>query len=192
MFRRLTTAQQRKEDLAEASLRRLRNKSVGELEFRAEFNEIRQLTREQLEQNNKALFLEMWQGTNLRRTLLSIAVGCFPSANGYFLISPWPWQRLTTYRSSWVNKYTTYFLQVAGIKEPFSYSVLVTCTGLIGVLVSLFFVRRIDQRTVMLVGTTACAICQLVPAIAWSKSPGNEGDRKGCNRAVHFFLRELW
>jgi hypothetical protein len=73
---------QRKEDAAERSLRRLRNANIDELEFQAEFNEIRQSTREQLEQNKKALFLEMWRGTNLRRTLLSIAVVCFHSANG--------------------------------------------------------------------------------------------------------------
>ncbi|KAK5257051.1 hypothetical protein LTR40_009824, partial [Exophiala xenobiotica] len=132
------------------------------LEFQAEFNEIRQSTREQLEQNKKALFLEMWRGTNLRRTLLSIAVVCFHSANG----------------SSWTNIYTTYFLEIAGVKQPFAYSILVTCTGLIGVLVSFFFVRLIDRRTVLLVGISACAICQLVPAVAWTKDPGTESTGK--------------
>ena len=63
--------------------------------------------------------------------------------------------------SSWVNIYTTYFLQIAGVKQPFSYSVLVTCTGLIGVLVSFFFVRLIDRRTVMLVGIWLC-VCMSV------------------------------
>jgi len=74
---------QRRENDAEASLRKLRNSNIDELEFQAEFNEIRQSTREQLEQNKKFLFLEMWRGTNLRRTLLSIAVVCFHAANGY-------------------------------------------------------------------------------------------------------------
>lgn len=74
---------QRKENEAEASLRKLRNSNIDEFEFQAEFNEIRQSTREQLEQNKKFLFLEMWRGTNLRRTLLSIAVVCFHAANGY-------------------------------------------------------------------------------------------------------------
>ena len=73
---------QGKEDKAEKSLRKLRNSNINELEFQAELNEIRQSTREQLEQNKKALFLEMWRGTNLRRTLLSIAVVCFHCANG--------------------------------------------------------------------------------------------------------------
>ncbi|KAK7897626.1 hypothetical protein LTR67_004255 [Exophiala xenobiotica] len=153
---------QRKEAEAEKSLRRLRNSNIDELEFQAEFNEIRQSTRDQLEQNKKALFLEMWRGTNLRRTLLSIAVVCFHSANG----------------SSWTNIYTTYFLQQAHVKQPFAYSILVTCTGLIGVLVSFFFVRLIDRRTVLLVGISACAICQLVPAVAWTKNPGTESTGK--------------
>lgn len=75
---------QGKEQEAEASLRRLRNSKIDELEFQAELNEIRGSTREQLEQNRKALFLEMWQGTNLRRTILSICVICFHAANGAF------------------------------------------------------------------------------------------------------------
>ncbi|OQU99198.1 hypothetical protein CLAIMM_04866 isoform 1 [Cladophialophora immunda] len=153
---------QRKEEAAEAALRKLRNSNIDELELQAELNEIRQSTREQLEQNKKALFLEMWRGTNLRRTLLSIAVVCFHSANG----------------SSWINIYTTYYLQMAGVKNPFGYSVMVTCTGLIGVLFSFFFVRLIDRRLVLLIGITACAICQLIPAIAWSASPGTESTGK--------------
>ncbi|RWA09994.1 hypothetical protein EKO27_g5114 [Xylaria grammica] len=67
---------------AEVALRRLRNSGIEETELRAEFNEIMQSTREQVEGNKKALFLEMWRGTNLRRTLLSISVVCFHSANG--------------------------------------------------------------------------------------------------------------
>lgn len=73
---------QGKEEKAERSLRQLRNSNIDELEFQAELNEIRQSTREQLEQNEKTMFLEMWRGTNLRRTLLSIAVICFHCANG--------------------------------------------------------------------------------------------------------------
>lgn len=75
---------------AEASLRSLRNKNIDESEFQAEWNEIRVSTREQVEQNKKQLWIEMWKGTDRRRTLLSIAVICFHSANG----------------SSWINIYT--------------------------------------------------------------------------------------
>ena len=76
---------QGKEEKAERSLRRLRNSKINELEFQAELNEIRGSTREQMDKNKKALLLEMWRGTNLRRTLLSIAVVCFHCANGMSL-----------------------------------------------------------------------------------------------------------
>lgn len=80
-------AVQGREAEAEAALRRLRNSRIDETELRTEFNEIRQSTREQVEGNKRALFLEMWRGTNLRRTLLSIGVVCFHSANGEHSLS---------------------------------------------------------------------------------------------------------
>lgn len=46
--------------------------------------------------------------------------------------------------------------------------------GLIGVLFSTLFVRRIDRRTIMLVGVTACGLTQLSQAIAWSVKPNSE------------------
>ena len=67
---------------------------------------------------------------------------------------------------------------MAGVKNPFGYSVLVTCTGLIGVLFSFLFVRLIDRRVVMLVGVLACGFCQLIPAIVWSVNPGTESTGK--------------
>lgn len=74
---------QGKEDLSELALRRLRNANIKEAEFQAEFNEIRLSTAEQKEQlGGKHLWVEMWKGTNRRRSLLSIAAICFHCANG--------------------------------------------------------------------------------------------------------------
>jgi hypothetical protein len=83
-------ATQGREAEAEKALRKLRNPNIAEHEFQAEWNEIRVSTREQVEQNKKVLWLEMWKGNNRRRTFLSIAVICFHCANG----------------SSWINIYT--------------------------------------------------------------------------------------
>ncbi|KAG0650400.1 Major facilitator-type transporter ecdD [Hyphodiscus hymeniophilus] len=142
---------------AEKALRKLRNSDIDEHEFQAELSEIRGSTRDQVEKNNKWLFLEMWRGTNLRRTLLCLSVVCFHAANG----------------SSWVNIYTTYFLTVAGVQSPFSMSVMVTCLGLAGVIFSLSFTRYVDRRTVMIIGCSACALCQLCMAIVWTVTPGS-------------------
>lgn len=147
-----------KEAAAEKSLRQLRNRNIAETEFQAELREIRGSTREQLEMNKKAVLLEMWRGTNLRRTLLCIAVVCFHAGNG----------------SSWVNIYTTYYLEIAGVQNPFGYSIMMTCMGLLGVLISITFIRQVDRRVIMLVGTFACGVCQLAQAITWSVVPGSE------------------
>ncbi|KAI0455642.1 MFS transporter [Xylaria acuta] len=150
-------AVQGREAEAEVALRSLRNSSIDETELLAEFNEIKQSTREQVEQNKKALFLEMWRGTNLRRTLLCIAVVCFHSANG----------------SSWVNIYTTYYLEIAGVSNPFGFSVLITGIGLIAAIISSLFVRYIDRRAIMIIGASVCGLAQLAQAIAWTISPGS-------------------
>jgi hypothetical protein len=74
---------QGKEEAAELALRRLRNKNIDETEFQAELNEIRISTQEQIEQQRgRQLWIEMWRGSNRRRTLLSIAIICFHSGNG--------------------------------------------------------------------------------------------------------------
>jgi hypothetical protein len=74
---------QGKEEEAEKALRRLRDKNIAQHQFQAELNEIRASTRLQMEQQKKKQkFFEMWRGTNLRRSLLSIAVICFHCANG--------------------------------------------------------------------------------------------------------------
>lgn len=67
---------------AEKALRKLRNSNIDEAELQAELNEIRGSTQQQVSATKKALFVEMWKGTNLRRTLLTLAVVCFHSANG--------------------------------------------------------------------------------------------------------------
>ena len=177
-----------KEEQAERSLRRLRNSNINELEFQAELNEIRQSTREQLEQNKKAMFIEMWRGTNLRRTLLSIAVVCFHCANGMLYDMPsWTSSANKSVGSSWVNIYTTYFLEIAGVSNPFGFSIMITCMGLLGVLASVFFVRLIDRRVIMLVGVLACGFTQLGNAIAWTVAPNSEAAANAVTAFIAIF-----
>lgn len=151
---RWLTVQGRPEDAREA-LRRLRNSNIDPAQLQAELNTIQKSTEEQVRASDQPAWIEMWQGTNLRRTLLSIAVVCFRSGNG----------------SSWINIYTTYYFTVAGVTNAFGYSLMVSCIGLAGVLISVLFIRYVDRRTVLFWGNLACGLTQLAPAIAWSVSP---------------------
>lgn len=74
-----------KEERSESALRRLRSSTIEEAAFQAELNEIRISTRQQVNQskrNKKQLWLEIWNKSNRRRTLLCIAVVCFHCAAG--------------------------------------------------------------------------------------------------------------
>jgi hypothetical protein len=76
--------------------------------------------------------------------------------------------------SSWVNIYTTYFLTIAGVDNAFAMSVMITCIGLAGCIFSLAFTRYVDRRVVIIIGCSACALCQLFMAVVWTVHPGSK------------------
>ncbi|KAF2791645.1 MFS transporter [Melanomma pulvis-pyrius CBS 109.77] len=161
---------QKREEEAESAMRRLRNSNIQESEFQAEFLEIRDSTRSQME-GSKAVFMDIWRGSNRRRTLLSIAVICFHAGTG----------------SSWVIYYTTYYLEKANVSDPFAYSILTTCCGIIGVLFSFLYVRHIDRRAIMFWGCMGCAIFQLMPAVAWTVAPDSQAAANAVVASVALF-----
>lgn len=77
-----------------------------------------------------------------------------------------------------MNIYTTYFLSTAGVSDAFSYSIMVTCMGLIGVFASFFIVRHVDRRVIVMIGVGACGLCQLAFAVAWTAAPGSQAAAK--------------
>lgn len=77
-----------------------------------------------------------------------------------------------------MNIYTTYFLDIAGVKDAFAYSTMISCMGLIGVITSLFFVRHLDRRMITMLGVGACGLCQLAFAVAWTAAPATEAAAK--------------
>jgi len=117
------------------------------------------------------VFMDIWRGTHCRRTLLSIAVICFHAGTG----------------SSWVVYYTTYYLEKAQVSDPFAYSILTTCCGIIGVLFSFLYVRKVDRRDIMLWGCLGCGIFQLMPAVAWSVAPGSKAAANAVVASVALF-----
>ncbi len=169
---------QGKEDQAEQSLRKLLNSNIDEHQFQAGLNEIRGSTREQVEQNKKALFLEMWRGTNLRRTGLSIAVICFHAANGTFATSTIR-TALTRSRRFLLGKHLHNLLPRNGRRsQPLR---LLPHGNLHGP------PRRHLQHPLRAphrpahhdaLGVLACGFSQLAQAIAWTVAPNTEQSGK--------------
>ena len=75
--------------------------------------------------------------------------------------------------------YQTYYLTIAGITKSFQFSIMNTCVGFFGVNCGMYAIRQLaGRRSILIIGATACGLCQLVTAVAWtvnssSKATGN-------------------
>lgn len=83
--------------------------------------------------------------------------------------------------------YTTYYLEKANVSDPFAYSILTTCCGIIGVLFSFLYVRHIDRRAIMFWGCLGCGIFQLMPAVAWTVAPDSQAAANAVVASVALF-----
>ncbi|KAL4937876.1 hypothetical protein BDV06DRAFT_226545 [Aspergillus oleicola] len=110
---------------------------------------------EKREQGNVSA-MDMFKGVDLRRTLLCYGIIACQTASGvWFLIG-----------------YQTYFFTVTGISKAFEFSIMNTCFGFLGVNIGMYAIRYLlGRRAILILGATACGLCQLGSAIAASVDP---------------------
>ena len=101
----------------------------------------RQLVKEQRGGQWRALF--EWR--NFRRVLIPV----LPSAGANIV------------GGAYVYNYTTYYFQQAGLSNPFVAALIVSFTGLIGLLCSIFLFDRAGRRPLMIWGTLGCSLLSL-------------------------------
>jgi MFS transporter, SP family, sugar:H+ symporter len=137
---------------ARNALIKLRNPETSVHLIDAELEEIKNALDTERELAQGVRILDMFRGTNLRRTLLSIALllGLCGGGSLFFLI------------------YGTYFFALAGQTKAFEESIGMTAAGLVGTLFSMWLVTKIGRRTIFMIGFFAEAICMLVVAIVWT------------------------
>ncbi|KAK3361814.1 general substrate transporter [Lasiosphaeria ovina] len=141
------------------ALATLRGDSLTPAEFELEYVEMVM----GIEQEKKLLKsvrpLDMFKGTDLRRTLLCYGVIATQTASGsWFLIS-----------------YTTYFMVVSGlpIDQAFKYSIMKTCFGFVGVNAGIYLMRYVlGRRQMMMTGALLQGLFLLGMAITASTVPG--------------------
>jgi hypothetical protein len=148
-------------DAARKSLERLRADHSERLEL--EWAEMVRGVAQEQRVAKSSVWMDMFRGNDLRRTLLCYATIAAQSASGvWFFIG-----------------YQTYFLTLAGITKAFEYTIMITCIGFVGVHVGLFSLNRIcGRRTVMIFGAISCGLCELACGVAYSvalksKTTGN-------------------
>lgn len=138
-----------------SALRRLRGSAYREVMILEEFQEIKESWQVEEELAKSSTILDMFRGTDLRRTLLSVAAVCFQaSSGGMFLIM-----------------YGTYFFEMSGSTQPFQDSVIVSCLSLISIIGMFVIIRYLGRRGIMLITTTVQGFCMLIMAIVYTVAP---------------------
>jgi MFS family permease len=132
---------------ARAALQQLRGQSLTPQLLDEEFIEMQRGIDEEKELASSRSFLDIFKGTDLRRTVLAAGAIASHAASGvWFTIS-----------------YSTFFYQMAGIQKPFQTTILQNCLGLVGALCGMVLMHKfLGRRAMLLVGSGGCCICMLV------------------------------
>ncbi|KAK3988747.1 general substrate transporter [Cladorrhinum sp. PSN332] len=134
------------------ALQVLRGDSLKEDELELEWMEIVKGIEEEKKLAGGVGWLDMFRGTNLRRTLLCFSVMASQTGSGcWFLFS-----------------YSTYFLVVSGLNvdEAFRFSILKTCIGFVGVQVGIYLMRHVlGRRMTLMMGALTQGLSMLGMAV---------------------------
>ncbi|KAI1102458.1 general substrate transporter [Jackrogersella minutella] len=142
---------------AERSLTFLRGKSLALGFLQEEFIKIIRGVEEEKANASASSILDIFRGTNLRRTLLCLAVVASRAASGVWLFL----------------SYGTYFYQQAGVHDVFKMNVYTMVVQLVGIAAGLHCGYKVfGRRTMLLIGTGGAVISMLGPALGATIAPG--------------------
>ncbi|XTI89786.1 general substrate transporter [Cenococcum geophilum] len=144
---------------ARRSLEALRQGAIKGEELELEWTEMIKGVEEEKRISKKLAFLDMFRGTDLRRTLLCYGIIVSQAGSGcWFLVS-----------------YQTYFFSIAGITRAFQFSIMTTCIGFLGVNCGMYAIQHIfGRRSILIIGALACGLCELASAIAASVNQSSQ------------------
>lgn len=136
-----------KPDQARKSLESLRGNSLTPELLNEEFIEMQRGIEQEKELASSTSALDMFKGTDRRRTILAAGAIASHAASGvWFTIS-----------------YSTFFYQQAGISKPFQATIMQNCLGLAGALCGMFLMHKVfGRRPMLLIGAGGCCITMLV------------------------------
>ncbi|KAI0399012.1 general substrate transporter [Xylaria palmicola] len=151
-------------DEARKALETLRGDSLSPGELEVEWVEMVKGIEEEKRTANTIGPLDMFKGTELRRTLLCYGViGTQAGSGSWFIIS-----------------YATYFMIISGLSvdTAFKFSVINTVLGFIGVNVGIFLMRHVmGRRTILMTGALVQGAAMLGLAVSASIAPGTMAAR---------------
>ncbi|KAI0010488.1 general substrate transporter [Xylariaceae sp. FL0662B] len=165
-----------RQDEAEKSLAFLRGDSLAPEFFQEELVEIIRGVEEENSNASATSIVDIFKGTNLRRTLLCVAVVASRASSGVWVFL----------------SYGTYFYQRAGVDDVFRIGIYSMCLQMVGVVVGLYCAYKVwGRRTMILIGTGGAVISMVGPALGATVAP-NTAEAAKVFLAFSFFYSMVY
>lgn len=153
--------QRNKHEAARKALATLRNLDPDSSEITLAMNDISQELSKKGSFGNVRL-VECFQGTNLRRTILGMAMAFFTIATGI---------------TFWFGYGTTFFI-AAGVQNSYLVSLMLAVTNCVFTLPSIYLIEKVGRRRCLIWGGVVMALTQLISAVTHSVSPNSVVSQK--------------
>ncbi|KAH9897106.1 general substrate transporter [Xylariomycetidae sp. FL2044] len=141
---------------AERALASLRGDSLTPEYLQEELIEIARGVEEEKAIASGSSFLDIFRGSNLRRTVICVGVVLSRASSGVWVFV----------------SYGTYFYQQAGVQDVFKIGIYSMIAQLVGVSAALYCAYKVwDRRTTILIGTGGAVISMFGPALSATIAP---------------------
>ncbi|GAD92005.1 major facilitator superfamily protein [Paecilomyces variotii No. 5] len=141
-----------KPEQALKSLTWIRGGACTRFEVLQEYEEMKLNVEHEIMNRSNVRFTDQFTKKHIRRTLVSVGVGMVnPAVAGMFMMA-----------------FMTYFMQVAGVEDPFKWGVMVQFIGYFGQLISYPFIAMFGRRTMLLIGSGICGLSMLILGILYT------------------------
>ncbi|OTA96799.1 hypothetical protein M434DRAFT_389845 [Hypoxylon sp. CO27-5] len=160
-------------DEAEQSLVFLRGRSLEPQFLQEEHVEIVRGVEEEKAIASASSFVDIFKGTNLRRTVLCVAVVVSRASSGVWVFLA----------------YGTYFFQQAGVGDVFKISIYSMVVQLVGVVAGLYCAYKVfGRRTMLLIGTRGAVVSMVGPALGATITPNTPEAAKTFLAFLFFYV----
>ncbi|KAI8305990.1 High-affinity glucose transporter RGT2 [Colletotrichum sp. SAR11_59] len=122
--------------------------------------------------NGSARFVECFQGTDLRRTLIGVAMSFFTISTGI---------------TFWFGYGTTFFA-AAGVDNSYLISLILAITNCVFTAPSMYLIERLGRRRSLIGGGILMGVAQLLTAIIHSAAPDSKADKTMLVVGAVFFI----
>lgn len=116
------------------------------------------LDHERQSRGESGSYLECFQGTNLRRTLIA----CLPMAMQHFMGYPL------------AGNYQAYFLSLSGFEDSFLIGIISMLIGMIAIIGAFMLIEKTGRRPQLIYGSVGLCLCLLIIGILGFVNPGSK------------------